>query len=101
MRSAWKDACTLVEENEKAIELLARLLYDKGEIGNAEVEIVAQMCPPKKKARSPAATDVQVRPYEGFFRSAHSGKVEFGEPGHPLTQKLYGRAVGFWSSMTR
>jgi hypothetical protein len=101
MKQAGRDACTLVEENKKAIEVLGRMSYDAGEVGDIEMEIVAQRCPPQKKARSPAATEVQVRPYEGFFRSAHSGKPEFGEPGHPLTQKLYRRAAGFWNSMTR
>ena len=89
MKQCWREACKLVEENRKAIAILGHLIYDRGEVDGSAVDIVLRLCP---------AEPVRIRPYgDGFFR-ARSGSPQFTDPDDPLTQKLYGRAVAFWSN---
>jgi hypothetical protein len=92
-KRAWRDARKFVEDNKKAITVLGFMLYDEGSVTGDAVSIVAGMCPAEKAAR---ADDV-LRTRPGMLTAARSGSPEFTDPNDPLTQKLYGRAVAFWS----
>jgi hypothetical protein len=96
MKQAGRDACTLVEENKKAIEVLGRTSYDAGEIGSDQVGIVAQMCPPEKKARSSVATEMHVRPYEGYFR-AHANSEPSLVPFIRTIELVDGSVRRYWA----
>jgi hypothetical protein len=93
IQECWQAALQLVDENEVAIRALGKLLYEESELSGTEVEIVAGLCQPRKAAR---ADDV-LRTRPGILTAARSGVPEFTDPNDPLTQKLYGRAVAFWS----
>jgi hypothetical protein len=92
LQDCWNEACQLVLDNEKAIRTLGKWLYEESELTGTHAEIIAGLCPPRE-----ASDRIHVRPYEGVVTAARSGAPEFTDPNDPLTQKLYGRAVAFWS----
>jgi hypothetical protein len=94
MVQCWDQAQQLVREHRQSIRVLGKMLYDRGELDADDVAAVIRLCAPREET-----SNVRKRPYEGHFRSARSGAPEFTDPDDPLTQKLYGRAVAFWSQI--
>jgi hypothetical protein len=95
LSACWEEACQFVVDNEHAIRMLAKFLDRESEIDGEYAVYFAGLCPPQK------SSEVRVRPYEGAVTAARSGAPEFTDPDDPLTQKLYGRAVAFWSAYSR
>jgi hypothetical protein len=91
---ARKESLALVKKHRKAIEIIARKIYDEGSIDGDVASIMLQLIERSERKAPRTRRD-------GYFRAAASGnpagKPEFTDPDHPLTQKLFKRAQRFWT----